>query len=257
MSGSFDEIIEKIIAAIEVGDFQQAADMAKQCIELDRKNPEGHFFLGEALAGLELPKEAIAAYEAGLKLAPEDFEQGQHKDALKLYEKIVKIDPNDADGYVNIGLVYNSMERAEDAIKAYETALKLDPENVFAYNALGDAWFGLGNRDKAIEAFSKGIAVDPHDAAARFNLGELYYDLGEHDDAERECLEAVKLDPEFTLAYLTLGSLHMDREHLSEAVRYLKLYLKYEKSPQAQEMIDEVKAVIEGLKEELDGKKGK
>ena len=132
MSGSFDEIIEKVIAAIESGDFQKAADGAKKCIELDRKNPEGHFFLGEALAGLEMPKEAIAAYEAGLKLAPEDtdaltclgdiyFEQGQHKDALKLYEKIVKIDPKDADGYVNIGLVYNSMERAEDAIKAYDT----------------------------------------------------------------------------------------------------------------------------------------
>jgi len=143
------------------------------------------------------------------------------------------------------------MERAEDAIKAYQAALELDPDNVFAYNALGDCWYGLGNRDKAIEAFNKGIAVDPHDAAAHFNLGELFYDLGEHDDAERECLEAIRLDPGFTLAYLTLGSLHMDREHLSEAMKYLQLYLKYEKSPQAQEMIDEVKAVIEGLKEEL------
>ena len=143
------------------------------------------------------------------------------------------------------------MERAEDAIKAYNAALELDPDNVFAYNALGDAWYGQGNREKAIEAFNRGIAVDPHDAAAHFNLGELYYDLGEHDAAEKECLEAIRIDPEFTLAYLTLGSLHMDREHLSEAVRYLKLYLKYEKSPQAQEMIDEVKVVIDGLRTEL------
>jgi len=255
MSGNFEEIIEKMIAAIDAGEYQKAADGAKKCIKLEPENPEGHFFLGEALVGLDRSQEAIAAYEAGLKLSPEDTDALTSLGDIYIYQKIVKIDPKDADGYVNIGLVYNSMERAEDAIKAYNSALELDPENVFAYNALGDAWYGLGNREKAIEAFNKGIAVDPHDAAAHFNLGELYYDLGEHEDAERECLESIRLDPEFTLAYLTLGSLHMDREHLSEAVKYLKLYLRYEKSPQAQEMIDEVKAVIEGLKEELESKK--
>jgi hypothetical protein len=34
-------------------------------------------------------------------------------------------------------------------------------------------------------------------------------------------------------------------------VRYFEQYLAYEKSPQAMDMITEVKAVVEGLKEEL------
>ena len=38
-----------------------------------------------------------------------------------------------------------------------------------------------------------------------------------------------------------------------DAVRYFEQYLKHEKSPQAAEMIVEVKAVVEGLKEELKG----
>ena len=265
MSSIFEICVEKVISAIEAAEYDKAAAAARDCIGADAANPEGYFYLGEALVGAEKSEEAILAYEAGLKLAPEDtdaltalgdiyFELGRHKDALRLYQKTVEINPEESDGFVNIGLVYNGMERAEDAIKAYDAALKLDPENVFAYNALGDAWYGLGNRDKAIEAFNRGIAIDPNDSVAHFNLGELYYDLGEHEDAERECLEAIRLDPEFTLAYLTLGSLHMDSEHLTEAVKYLKLYLKYEKSPHAQEMIDEVKAVIDGLKAELAGK---
>ena len=89
------------------------------------------------------------------------------------------------------------------------------------------------------------------DAAAHFNLGELYYDLEELQLSEKECLEAVRLDPEFTLAYLTLGSLCMDQERVKDAIRYLELYLRYESSPQADEMIAEVKAVLEGLKSEL------
>ena len=57
--------------------------------------------------------------------------------------------------------------------------------------------------------------------------------------------------PTFTLSYLTLGSIYMDREHIADATKYLELYLKIEKSPQAAEMVAEVKAVVEGLKEEM------
>ena len=133
----------------------------------------------------------------------------------------------------------------------YNKALEIEPDNIFAHNALGDAFYGLGENDKAIAAYRKGIEIEPNDAAAHFNLGELYYDLGQSAEAEKECLEAVRLDPEFTLSYLTLGSLYMDQEHVADAIKYLDLYLKREKSPQAADMVAEVKAVIEGLKEEM------
>jgi len=41
---------------------------------------------------------------------------------------------------------------------------------------------------------------------------------------------------------------------MKEAIKYYQLYLKYETSAQAAEMRAEVKAVIEGLKEELENK---
>jgi tetratricopeptide (TPR) repeat protein len=126
----------------------------------------------------------------------------------------------------------------------------MDPVNVFALNALGDAYYGMDQRDKAIEAYRKGIEIDPEDGAAHFNLGELYYDMDELADAETECLEAIRLDPSFALPYLTMGSICLDQERVADAVRYFELYLQKEKSPRAEEMISEVKAVLEGLKEE-------
>ena len=42
----------------------------------------------------------------------------------------------------------------------------------------------------------------------------------------------------------------MDQEHVANAIKYLEQYLKMEKSPKAAEMVAEVKAVVEGLKEE-------
>jgi len=105
----------------------------------------------------------------------------------------------------------------------------------------------------AIQAFEKGIEIDPSDPAAHFNLGELYYDLEELEEAEEECLEAVRLDPSFSMAYLTLGGICMDTDRTADAIRYFQGYLKHETSPQAAEMVNEVKAVLEGLKEELKG----
>jgi hypothetical protein len=53
------------------------------------------------------------------------------------------------------------------------------------------------------------------------------------------------------MAYLTLGGICMDQERTQDAVAYFEKYLKFETSSQAADMITEVKAVIEGLKEEL------
>jgi hypothetical protein len=46
----------------------------------------------------------------------------------------------------------------------------------------------------------------------------------------------------------------MDQDRTADAITYFEKYLKYEKSVQAADMIAEVKAVIEGLKEEIKGK---
>src|SRR5512138_522224 len=124
MTSTFEQELGAVIAALEAGEGETAVAAARRCIELEPKNPEGHFCLGEALATVEKPEEAIKAYELGLKLEPEDtdaltalgdlyFELGRHKEALQTYRKIVDLNPKDADGYVNIGLVYNAMERAE------------------------------------------------------------------------------------------------------------------------------------------------
>src|SRR6266568_3767883 len=137
------------------------------------------------------------------------------------------------------------------AAAEFRRCMELEPENPEGYFNLGEALAGDEHLDDAVKVYLKGLKIEPHDAAAHFNLGELYYDLGESDEAEKECLEAIRLDPAFTLSYLTLGSLYMDREHVADAIKYLELYLKMEKSPQAAEMVAEVKAVVEGLKEDV------
>jgi hypothetical protein len=53
------------------------------------------------------------------------------------------------------------------------------------------------------------------------------------------------------MAYLTLGGICMDQERMADALKHYRKYLQYETSPQARDMLEEVKAVVEGLQEEL------
>ena len=53
------------------------------------------------------------------------------------------------------------------------------------------------------------------------------------------------------MSYLTLGGICMDLERMEDALKYYTQYLKYERSSQAADMLAEVKAVVEGLQEEL------
>ena len=259
-----DATVQKGLDLLDQGEVKQAISVLEGYWAGNRSQPESWFYLGDALAEDGRLDDAIARYREGLKLSPEDadalttlgdmlLEAGNHKESLACYKKVLDIDPKDADALVSIGLVYGSQDRTDDAIRAFRQALELEPENVFALNALGDALYGQGDVEGAIAAFTKGVEIDPEDPAAHFNLGELYYDLEELEEAEDACLEAVKRDPGFSMAYLTLGGICMDQDRTADAIAYFENYLKYEKSVQAVDMIAEVKAVVEGLKEEMKG----
>jgi tetratricopeptide (TPR) repeat protein len=53
----------------------------------------------------------------------------------------------------------------EDYIKAIETckqAIRIDPNDAIAYNNLGNAYAGLGLYKEAIEAYKQAILIDPN-----------------------------------------------------------------------------------------------
>ncbi len=79
----------------------------------------------------------------------------------------------------------------------------------------------------------------------------MYYDTGDAAAAEKECREALRLDPGLTSAYLTLGNLCLDQERAREALHFFQEFLLREKSAGAEEIRQEVAAVVEGLKAEL------
>ena len=62
---------------------------------------------------------------------------GEKHKALKYFEKSIKLNPNYADAYLNLGLAFKSLGKYEEATSFFEKAIKVQPEYIRSYNVLG------------------------------------------------------------------------------------------------------------------------
>jgi Flp pilus assembly protein TadD len=104
----------------------------------------------QAQAPENLEDAAIAAAEAG------DYPQ-----AVALWQKLLELNPRDADAYYNLGITYGLSGRLPEAIATFTHYLTLQPKDPEAYSNLGAAYFRQGDWAKAVAHYEKALALDP------------------------------------------------------------------------------------------------
>jgi tetratricopeptide (TPR) repeat protein len=78
----------------------------------------------------------------------------------KLSDKSFSANP-DAQNYYSKGLDESKADNHKKAIKYFEKAVKIDPEFAFAWDNMGLAYRKLGDYDKALEFYKKSLEIDP------------------------------------------------------------------------------------------------
>ena len=112
--------------------------------------------------------------------------RADNREAIKLYEKAVEIDPEFAMAYRIMASAYNNLGNRTKAKEYYQKAMELrnrvsDRERYFIqadYYRLSEI-----THDKAIEAFNKLLELYPDDWIGNNNLGVLYRSLEEWEKA--------------------------------------------------------------------------
>ena len=143
------------------------------------------FRKGTAYAELDLHREAINAYKQAIRIDPnhagaynnlgiEYAELGFHRNAIENYKQAILIDNNNAGTYQNLGYSYGQLDLHREAINAYKQAIRIDPTYATAYYNLSSNYTKLGRYRDAIEALKQAIRIDPYDASAHYGLGIAY-----------------------------------------------------------------------------------
>lgn len=103
------------------------------------------------------PQNALYLNRLGIAL----HQQTALTQALKYYQKSVKVDPKYADAQNNIGTIWYERKRYGKAIRAYEKAIALRSDAPSFYMNLGYAYFAEKNYERSIASFRQALALDP------------------------------------------------------------------------------------------------
>ena len=159
----------------------------------------------------ENPDELIGRFLARMDEAPGDWQQyavmgrtlgrlGRMDDALRIFEKIVAQNADDAVAWNDVGTCLNALDKTELAIDYFLTAIRLDPEKYAAYNNLAN---GLMTRQDYVHAavmYKEALKRAPRAIGPHINLIRALRHLNKLDEANFYARATLTLD-EPDLAY--------------------------------------------------------
>ncbi|MDH3230283.1 MAG: sulfotransferase [Alphaproteobacteria bacterium] len=118
-----------------------------------------------------------------------------------------------------------ALQRAGDgaaALAEYEAALRADPASVDAMFCRATALQDLGRADEAIAAYEAMLAKNPKHAEAANNLGVVYRDMGKPGAALAAFQRSVAADPDYRDAQVNLGQAYADTGLVADALPLLR-----------------------------------
>ncbi len=115
------------------------------------------------------------------------LEQGRWDEARTAAEKLVGVEPHEAEARVLLGL---SKARSKDfagALAAFEQAAKLDPDNALTWKNLVLAASRAGSAKWAMKGLEELVRLEPNDMAHVARLKDLCFRVGQLDKALQLC----------------------------------------------------------------------
>ncbi|HYM78087.1 MAG TPA: tetratricopeptide repeat protein [Candidatus Dormibacteraeota bacterium] len=155
------------------------------------------------------------------------FLQGDLKGAAAAFEKVTQADPNNPDGWVNIGrcaVQEGDMARARTVL---EKALALSPNLARANFFYAKVLRSDGNYDGAATRLRSVLAQYPRDRVALNDLGRVLFLQRKYDEAVKLLQSVLEIDPEdlqahynLMLCYNGLGDEKLAKEHQARYMRF-------------------------------------
>jgi tetratricopeptide (TPR) repeat protein len=136
------------------------------------------------------------------------LDQSQYMEAVGAFGEVVKLRPDYADGYTNVGLTEIVWEKYESARRAINRALSIDPHSARAIYYDGLLERRAGNTAKEIADFSKVVEMFPESRYARRELGISYYQNNDNSAALEQFQALQKIDPDDLAAHYNLSILY-------------------------------------------------
>jgi tetratricopeptide (TPR) repeat protein len=160
--------------------------------------------------------------------------QGDIKGAEAAFLKVTQIDPDYADGWVNVArarIQEGNMEAAEQVLRK---ALEVDPNLAKTHFFLAMAIKPMGRYDEALNHLRIAAAQYPRDRVVVNQIGRVLFLKRRYGEAVAEFKKVVKIDPEDLQAHYNLMLCYQGLGNAELAAREQALYKRFKADESAQ-----------------------
>jgi tetratricopeptide (TPR) repeat protein len=140
--------------------------------------------------------------------AKADEDAGHLDAAIQKYREILRLQPNMAAGYNNIGSLYYRTMQLDEAITALKRACEIEPNLVAPRALLGFSYYQRGNFQDARRELTRAKQLAPADGNIKLFLARSLIELGDLQGAQVLLEQIRQQNPDDEEALYTLGSLY-------------------------------------------------
>lgn len=210
------------------GDYNKAVSIYTEALRLKATNQDALY--GRALAFYNLTRydAGIADADRLVTLNPKypgalvldgkyQTQTGRLDEALKSFEQARQLNPNDAEVYTGLGVIYMQRSQPDLAFNSFNQAVQLDPNEIDAHFWLGALYNGQSQRDKAIAEYEKTVQLKPDWALAWRYLGDQYAAKGDFDTAIQKYNIAIQKSDKQIEAFYQRGNAYRAKGQRQQA----------------------------------------
>lgn len=181
---------------------------------------------GESARALEIVDQLLQCHPdfvPALKLQGMLLEDaGRTNEASAAYETGLKLAPNDADLLYKVGVVRLVNGQANDAIVMFEHHLRLEPRDADALYYLAQAQHLAGHDDLALNTIRACMKAKPNDPAVWQKYGELLISSGDNETAFDWLTKAKQTNPRLPRIDFDLALVSFNRMDFRASSQYLE-----------------------------------
>ncbi len=193
------------------GNIMAGKELYSEILTLDSNNPQSYLNMFEVYSQLGLFDSSVKILNTGIEKIPNNtgllMDLGQVlgnsnkiKEAIKVYKKVEKIQPNNVKCLFNLSIAYFKSGFTEEALNYVDKAIyhttSKDSASYY-YRMKAEIMLSKRDYDEAIRIFQKVIEFKPTDEFAWYNLGIIYINKNNQIQAKIHLEKALEINPHF------------------------------------------------------------
>ena len=146
---------------------------------------------------------------------------GNPKEALKIFSKVLELEPNHKEALVKIGNVLGKLGKYQQAIPYYDKALQINEDDLLALVNKGLALHYLKKYSQAIEQYDKALCQRPDSTTILYNKASSLIQINRIEEGLEILKEVIKVD----FSYKTKAKHDIDFQHVKHLNEFKKIIL--------------------------------